>query len=112
MKKFSLLLTFAALFFGVMISTARAQWNDFTGTEEMDAFLEQAEFEGIFEVCFEDTSGFLEEDKQCQCIFRVTESVLTPEDYQRAQALKDEGRTGSAKKIFKKALKEAFNQCY
>ncbi len=110
MKKIFLFLTVASLCFGGSISNSYAQWDDSWDDAQIDAAFEQGEFEGAFEACFE--YDLLEDDKQCECIFKVARSVLSPEEYSQAMSLKEAGRTGSANKIFKKALKEAYSKCY
>ena len=77
---------------------------------EFDEF-EAAEFEGAFEACFE-MSELLDDDPQCQCIYRVVRDVLSEEDLQRANQLLESGRDGSARHILKKALKPAMDNCF
>lgn len=98
MKKF-----LCGLAMGLFISGS-AFCNDF------DEF-EAAEFEGAFEACFE-MSELLDDDPQCQCIYRVVQDILPEEDLKMANQLLESGRDGSARHILKKALKPAMDNCF
>ncbi len=76
-----------------------------------DDMIDAAEFEGIFELCTEYPDN-MDDDKQCQCINRVVRATLSVEDIQKISELEDQGRIGSARKIYKKALSAAYKECF
>lgn len=73
--------------------------------------MDKAIFEGTFDMCL--TMGeYASEDAQCRCIFKTINEKLPAADLQQAQQLQKAGRTGSAAKIYKKVLSEAFKRCF
>ena len=88
-----------------------AGWDDDDWEAEFDEAWDKGSFEGAFEACVE-WDELLDDDKQCICIHKVIKKTLSPEDLQKAKALADEGRVGSAGKIYKKALNAAYDACF
>ena len=101
MKKFCFLLLLGV---GISISTVAV-------CDEFDDAFEAAEFEGSFEACFE-MAELMGDDPQCQCIYQVARDTLSDEDFQNAVQLLEQGRNGSARRILKKALKPAMDNCF
>ena len=78
--------------------------------DELEAAFAEGEFEGAFEACFE-MAELMEDDPQCQCIYEVVRHTLSEEDLQTAAQFLEKGRYGSAKRLLKKALVPARNEC-
>ncbi len=96
---------------GIVTPSYATDWNDDYWDQNFDDAWDRGSFEGTFDVCLQ-MDDFMDDDKQCICIKKVIKSTLSPEDYQKAMELTEKGRIGSAGKIFKKALPEAFEACF
>lgn len=86
-------------------------WDTDDWDQEFDDAWDKGSFEGSFEACLQ-FDDLTDDDKQCICIKKIVKSTLSPEDYQKAMELTEQGRTGSAGKIFKKALSAAYDACF
>lgn len=107
MKKVLYTFVIGSLVYSVSLSAQEFSFGDYS----YEAAVDEAVFQGQFSMCIS-AGAYLQDDAQCRCIFKVLRENLSEEDFKKAQQLQKEGRTGSAEKIYKKALPVAFKNCF
>lgn len=85
----------------------------FTGCLAQEKFNMQMQdalpLEAQFAMAF---SGGSNTSRQCSCIFNAVKEYLGDEEFQQARKFRQQGRDGSADKIYEKALPAAFGSCF